>query len=79
MTDEEIDGLLQALSAEGFALPYATRVADFLPSEYPAPSGWDEAQRAEGRAALRAADDHAWQQNRDALRRALGERAGDSP
>ncbi len=73
MTDEEIDAVLQALNAEGFALPYSARSSDFLPSEYPTPSGWSEERRAQGIAALRAADDQAWRQNRDALRRALAE------
>lgn len=69
--DEEADRILGALNAEGFGLPYSARVADFLPSEYPTPSGWGEARRVEGIAALRAADARAWQENRDALRRAL--------
>jgi hypothetical protein len=73
ISDEEIDRILHALNAEGFALPHSAHVSDFLPSEYPTPSGWDEVRRAEGIAALRAADDRAWQANRDALRRALGD------
>ncbi len=70
-SDDEIDAILRALNAEGFTLPYSARSSDYLPSEYPEPSGWDPERRAEGLAALRAADAHAHQQNRDALRRAL--------
>ncbi len=67
MTDEQIDRILDALRSEGFALPYAARARDYLPS------GADETQVAEGHEALRAASDRARQANRDALRRAIAE------
>ncbi len=70
-SDSEIDAILQALNAEGFSRPYSARSSDYLPSEYPEPSGWGKERRAEAIAALRAADDQAHQQNREALRRAL--------
>jgi hypothetical protein len=74
VTDEEVDRILEALGEEGFTLPYAARSSDYLPSEYPTPSGWSAEARAAGIAALRVADDEAWRQNRDALRRAMGDR-----
>jgi hypothetical protein len=65
MTDEEVDRLLLALSGEGFALPFAARVSDFMPE-----GQVYTAQSPELRA-LKAADTEAWEQNRGALRKAL--------
>lgn len=70
MTDEEVDKLLQALNEEGFALPYSARSSDYL-SDPNSSSAQDPERRAREIAALRAADEQAWQQNRDALRRSL--------
>jgi hypothetical protein len=63
VTDEEIDGLLSRLNREGFGLPYMARARDYLDD--------NKEPRAEQLAALRAADEQAHQDNRDALRRAL--------
>lgn len=70
--DVDLDAILHALNAEGFSLPYMARSRDYLPEDT---TGWDAARRAEAIAALRAADDEAWRQNRDALRRALAAHA----
>lgn len=65
LTDAELDSLLLALSSEGFSLPFAARSEDYL-----SPASIGEEHRAQI-AALRAADDEAWDRNRVALRTAL--------
>ncbi len=67
MTDEMLDRLLSALSAEGFVLPYMARSSDYVD-----PESTGEQRAAELRE-LHAADAQAEQQNRDALRIALAE------
>ena len=65
MTDDQADALLAALSREGFTMPYLAQPTDYVSAESIG------TVRATQLAQLRAADEKADVENRQALRAAL--------
>jgi hypothetical protein len=67
MTDDEADRILTALGMEGFAMPYMARVRDYCREERAYETSEPEFHQ------YRVACLEVEQQNRGALRRALGQ------